>query len=162
MAFKAKKPAVLAVALVAVCGLALLQSRFCLCLTVGSSMLPTFKTGDLLIVDKKAYSRTEPRREDIVIARFRHDLVVKRIVALPGEEVEITAGALFVNGILIPESYVGETQRDFNIGKGKMFAGRFATLGDNRAIPAHQTVHPIVSKDQIIGRVLLSISLWPF
>ena len=114
--------------------------------------------GDLLLISRGHYSQAEPRRGDIVLARLDDELVVKRVVGLPGEEVEVKGAALYINGALIPERYTLTNSVQFDIAKGKLFPDRFATLGDNRGIPPIQSFHPIISKEQIVGKVILSIT----
>ncbi len=46
-----------------------------------------------------------------------------------------------------------------DVGKGSLNEGKFAVLGDNRDPPSSQTVHALVSKDQIVGKVVFSIRL---
>lgn len=94
-----------------------------------------------------------------MLARLHDDLVVKRVVGLPGEEVEVRDGALYINESFIPEPHALTNIVKFDIAKGKLFAGRFAILGDNRTIPPIQVFHPIISKDQILGKVILSINI---
>ena len=136
--------------------LLLLRLRYELALVVGRSMCPTLNPGNLLVVDKKPYRLTEPARGDVVLARYRGELVIKRIVALPGEEVELKHGQLFINGVSKPENHPVELGL-MNIGKGTMLMGRFATLGDNRSVPLAQAIHPIISKKNIVGKVVLSL-----
>jgi signal peptidase I len=132
-----------------------LHAHFQLTIVVGNSMLPTLKSGDVLLVDRLAYKNTEPHRGDIVIARYAAELIVKRIVGLPGEELEVRAGTLYINGTPHREGYrTGEGILD--VAKGKLFDGDFATLGDNRAIPAELAVHPILSRPDILGKVIFA------
>lgn len=152
----------------ALCGsllltLLVLRSDFQWVIVKGESMSPTFQTGDLLLVDKRAYRATEPQRADIVVARSRNELIVKRVVGLPGEEVEVQNGSLFINGIRSIESHPIQPG-ELTIEKGKLRDGRFALLGDNRALQFSQPIHALVSQDDIIGKVIFSIKLswlWP-
>src|SRR5262249_47316228 len=89
----------------ALCVLIGLRSRYELALAVGKSMLPTLASGDLLVVDKKAYCSKEPARGDIVLAEYRKELVIKRIIGLPGEEVEVKQGRLYINGVSRQENH---------------------------------------------------------
>jgi signal peptidase I len=131
------------------------HARFQLTIVAGDSMLPTLRSGDVLLLDRRAYQSTEPQRGDIVVARYSAKLIVKRIVGLPGEELEVREGTLYINGKPHREDY--RTKEGlFDVAKGKLFDGDFATLGDNRAIPAALAVHPILSKPDILGRVVLS------
>ena len=144
----------------AVCLVGLLRARFCLALVTGASMLPTLSPGDLLVVDKWAYRTVTPRRGDVVLARFRDELILKRIVGLPGEEVEVKAGRLHVNGTLIPEFY-GTNDGCLDIERGRLLEGRFAALGDNRTAVPEVIVVAIVSQERILGRVVFPVPLWP-
>ncbi|MBI4661910.1 MAG: signal peptidase I [Verrucomicrobia bacterium] len=134
------------------------RSHFRLTLVVGQSMLPTFSTGDLLLVDQQVYRNVEPRRGDIVVARYNEDLIVKRVVGLPGEEVELDKGRLCINGR--PTALGHSIQPGLlSIGRGKLLEQKFALLGDNRALPLSQVVHAVVARDQIVGQVIFSLRL---
>jgi signal peptidase I len=134
------------------------RSTYRLTLVSGDSMLPTLRSGDLLLVNKRAYERLEPNRDDIVVARYAGGLIVKRVVGLPGEELEVNRGRLFVNGARVPEHHSIFPGYLF-VGGGKMLPGDYATLGDNRAVPAATAVHPIVTKADILGKVVLVLKL---
>jgi signal peptidase I len=126
-----------------------------LVLVSGDSMLPTLLSGDLLLVSRDAYRDIDPRRGDIVVARHGRELIVKRVVGVPGEQVEVYRGRLRINGMEVPEDsplLPGE----LDIARGKLSPGRFALLGDNRSLSRDQIVHAVVSREQIIGRVILS------
>jgi signal peptidase I len=137
------------------------ETHFRLGLVLGRSMLPTFHTGDLLLVNKRAFDHADPQRGDIVLAKYHRQYVVKRIVGLPGEEVEVKRGTLYINGAPLAEYY--RSQPGYcDIAGGRLLNGKFATLGDNRALPPGVGIHPIVTKDQIVGKVVFSISPpWP-
>lgn len=134
-------------------GLLLAGRRFELILVVGDSMLPTFRNGNVLLVDRGAWRSTEPRRGEIVIVRRGTERLVKRVVGLPGEEVEVSTGKLRVNGALVSEPYP-VTPGALTIEKGRLGPGRFAVLGDNRSLPPEQLVHGIIPRDAFVGRVV--------
>jgi signal peptidase I len=136
-------------------GLGILRHRFRLGIVIGRSMLPTLAGGDLLIIDEQAYRGTRPQRGDIVVAHYVKNFVIKRIVAFGGETVEVRNGALYVNGSVLRENY-STIQGPCNIDKGRLFAGKLATLGDNRGIPACLAVYPIITQDRILGKVIYS------
>jgi signal peptidase I len=140
--------------------LSLFHFEFKLTIVMGESMLPTLKPGDVLLVDRRAYVNSQPRRGDVVVARYQKGLVVKRIVGLPGEQVEVKNGALFIDGVLEKENYLLE-QGPLNIAKGKLLDGYFATLGDNRAVPTVLAIHPILLQSEIVGKVIFSETLLP-
>lgn len=139
-----------------VCLSIVFKHQFHIAIVVGESMIPTFNSWDVLIVNKKSYRNADPQRGDIVIAHRRNELIVKRVVGLPGETVAVRKGILYVNGTRIPEQYI-LTHRTLDIGMGMLFPGKFALLGDNRDLPACLTVHTIATRNQILGKVCLSI-----
>jgi signal peptidase I len=118
-------------------------------------MLPTLEPGELLLVSRRAYQHTEPQRGDIVMARYGADFILKRIVGLPKEEVEVRHGTLYINGVAQQENH-GIQEGPLDVSKGKLLDGDYATLGDNRQIPAVLAIHPILSKTDIVGKVILS------
>ena len=75
------------------------------------------------------------------------------------EEVEIKEGMLFVGDSTVSENHPMKTG-PVNITKGRLFGGKFAILGDNRALPPGRIVHAIVTKDQMLGRVMFIIHPW--
>ena len=92
------------------------------------SMEGTLLVGDLLVLNKMAYGAplpgttlrmpgyTRPQRGDVVVFRAQHDTldVIKRLVALPGDTVEMRAAQLFINGVRQIEPYVRHTAPDGN------------------------------------------------
>ncbi len=141
--------------------LLVLWINFRLVIVKGTSMQPTFRTGDLLLVYKFAYRTTEPQRADIVVSRYRGDLIVKRVVGLPGEEVAVQSGSLLINGIQNIEGH-GIEPGELTIEKGKLLNGRFALLGDNRAFSVAEQIHAVVAKSDMVGKVIYSFGLrWP-
>ena len=132
------------------------RAHYRLVIVFGTSMLPTLKPGDVLVIDKRAYQQFEPGRGDIVVAHSAAGLVVKRVVGLPGEEVEVQKGKLYINGGLMNEKHLIEPGW-LDVETGTLLAGDFATLGDNRSIAAALAIHPIVTKADILGKVVLAL-----
>lgn len=104
------------------------------------SMEPTLRTGTLLVLDKVTLRLREPRRGDILSFRspVEKDVdLIKRVVGLPGETVELKEKSVFINGIQLDEPYVvhhragekleGDTIAAFVVPKDGWFV-----LGDNR------------------------------
>ncbi len=138
----------------------LFHHQFKFALVIGNSMLPTLKPGDLLVVNRQAYRKASPCRGDLVLGKYGKDWVVKRIVGLPGEEVEVKDGTLFINDLPKPENHPSEPG-PLSVRKGRLLAGDFATLGDNRSIPSILAVHPIFSRDEILGKVVFVQTILP-
>jgi signal peptidase I len=150
----------------AACGLlglsVALRMHFELALTSGNSMAPTLESGDLLLVERSFYQKADPHRGDVVLARLRGELITKRVVGLPHEEVELKQGTLYINGLPFLESHP-MCMGPLDIGKGMLCAGRYALLGDNRDVPITLLVHGVVPKEDIVGKIVWAIHFdrWP-
>lgn len=134
------------------------RAHFLLSLTVGDSMLPGLNSGDLLLVARRAYRVEPPRRGEVVIARQRAGLIVKRIVGLPGEEVEVREGMVYINQAPIQESHPIKPGV-LEIKPGKLGPGKYALLGDNRSLLLTHQFHAVVSRDQLVGKVVGRLKL---
>jgi signal peptidase I len=97
----------------------------------GPSMRPTLEPGQRLVV-VPAWLRP-PRRGDLVVVtdpRAPDRATVKRVVGLPGEEVELVAGRLHVDGRAVPEPYVRDPPAEHH--RWRTGAAQLVVLGDNR------------------------------
>lgn len=73
----------------------------------GSSMEPTFYTGERVFSEKMSYMFSSPKRGDVVIVHYPYSdttKMIKRVIGLPGETVEIREGAFYIDGELLDES----------------------------------------------------------
>lgn len=130
----------------------------------GLSMEPSLHNGQRLIVNKVVYNFHPPQRGDIIVFR-RPDspefTVVKRVIALPGEKVEIKRdGYVYVNGNdeALPEPYVGKRDRK-TYSLDRVPPGHYFVLGDNRAASLDSRYFGPVPREGIIGKAWISI--WP-
>src|SRR5688500_9663084 len=65
---------------------------------IGASMTPTYRDGTVNLVNRLAYSRRTPKRGDVVVLHDGDDLILKRIIAVPGETVSLEYGRIKING----------------------------------------------------------------
>jgi len=137
-------------------GAILFRQCYRLTIVVGESMLPTFRSGELLLVDRRAYRLRSPERGDVVLARYGSDIVLKRIVGLPGEKIEVKHGTVLVDGRAQSEEH-GIEAGPLDVGEGELSEDDYATLGDNRAVPASIAIHPVISEADLVGKVLMSL-----
>ncbi|MFQ5341620.1 MAG: signal peptidase I [Anaerolineae bacterium] len=139
----------------------LLQTTIQNTVVEGQSMEPNLISGQRLLVNKLAYRLGEPARGDIVVIdspRGTSEKLIKRIVGLPGETVELRGGRVYINGQLIEETYhpaVGMRPYPPTI----IPPGYYFLLGDNRDHSGDSRVWGSAPRDLIVGRVLVSI--WP-
>lgn len=122
-----------------------------------SSMEPTLKNGDHVIVNRLAYRNRTPARGDIVVFAFPKDpkrTFVKRVIALSGETVELRGNQVFINGGLVQEPYL--KPGDYPpYGPKTIPTGKVLVLGDNRRQSEDSRAWGLLSQDAIIGKVLM-------
>ena len=126
----------------------------------GSSMDPTLENGQIVVSIK-----TKKLKSGDVVAFWQgNKLLVKRVIASPGQKVDIDVnGKVFVDGKAISETYLdseslGNTDIDF---PHQVEESRWFCMGDNResSIDSRSAVIGDISKEQIEGKVLFSV--WP-
>ena len=97
------------------------------------SMIPTLKIKDRLIVTR-VHNPENLKEGDIVLFKndeFKDEILIKRLIGLPGDKIDIVEGVVFINGEQLKEDYVKNNEkytRAFEVPEGKYFF-----LGDNRA-----------------------------
>jgi signal peptidase I len=130
--------------------------------TDGVSMEPTYRSGDQVLVDKRAYRHALPRRGDLVVfhAPRTGDVTLKRAIGLPGDTVAIEDGALVVDGRRVVEPYADPDAIDsVYFGPVRVRPGTVFFLGDNRLDSRDSRDFGAVARGALIGRVRGLI--WP-
>ncbi len=132
------------------------------------SMLPTLEINDRLIVEKMSYRFREPTRGDVVVFKPTdtikaenptfNDALIKRIVGLPGETIEVKEGKVFVNGEAIVETYIEEAPA-YRWGPQEIAEDSYLVLGDNRNNSYDSHFWGFVPKKNLIGRA--AVRVWP-
>lgn len=133
----------------------------------GESMYPTLKENDYLLIDKVTYKIDKPERKDIVV--FRTNLLqengeakdlVKRVIAIEGDHIQIKNSNVYLNGNLLEEEYINDNYTDGNVDlivpKDKIFI-----MGDNREKSLDSRYYDVglIDYEEIIGKV--SVRLFP-
>jgi signal peptidase I len=128
----------------------------------GQSMEPTLHTYQRLVIEKISYHLHPPRRGDVVVLKLpepvTRDMLIKRVVGLPGETIEIRDGKVWINGVALTEKYLAVSTL------GSMAArvvpeGTVFVLGDNRGQSNDSRYFGPVALDQIVGHAVFSY--WP-
>ena len=124
----------------------------------GISMYPTLEDKEILILKKydKSYERFE-----IVVINYNDDMLVKRIIGLPGENIKYKNNKLYVDGKIVDEPLYLETN-DFSLkdlGYIKIPADYYLVLGDNRYNSTDSRIFGLIKSDDILGTTNLRI--WP-
>jgi len=137
------------------------------------SMLPTFEVNDRILADRASYSNTSPQRGDIVIFRPSDRLTemlqgampidaktvfVKRVIGLPGEEIEVRQGHIYINRQQFFEPYLTEAAR-YNWGPITVPPDAVILLGDNRNNAFDSHYWGALPQKNLLGRVIWRY--WP-
>jgi signal peptidase I len=128
----------------------------------GQSMEPNLHTDQRLVVEKVSYRFHGPHRFDIVVLKAPgqgEDLLIKRVIGLPGETIEFRDGQIYVDGELLDEPFIAqEVQSDRNrtitVPPLHVFV-----MGDNRNHSNDSRSFGPVPIENIVGRAW--ISYWP-
>ncbi len=134
---------------------------------------------DHLFVDKLTYHIWSPARGEIIVFRapktadveggYTHEnILIKRLIGVPGDMVEVRDGAVYVNGVMKNEPYIREPMEryqrsDANFGVGtpyKLKSNEYFMMGDNRNHSWDSRFWGPVTRDRIIGKA--SVLFWPF
>jgi signal peptidase I len=132
----------------------------------GISMLPTCSDQSVYWVNRLAYVWHEPRRGDVVALRFiqtddaisrlepPHVMLLKRIIALPGETVAFVNGRVLINGKILDEPYE-KIDCDWNCAPVTLGPDQYYVVGDNRSMPPEYHTHGKCERNRIVGKAML-------
>ncbi len=137
----------------------------------GASMEPNFHDHEYLIIDEISYRFNEPTRGQVIVFRYPKDpqeYFIKRIIGLPGEEVQIKDGrvkifnALYPEGTVLNEVYLPDGLGTYDNSESLIKVGdnEYFVLGDNRPASKDSRSFGPVDKAFITGKVLFRG--WPF
>jgi len=125
-------------------------------------MEPNLHTNQRLVVEKLSYRFHGPQRFDVVVLKVPSqgdDLLIKRVIGLPGETVEIQDGRVYVNGEPLEEPFLVDDTRPGRHGRVVVPPLHVYVLGDNRNHSNDSRSFGPVPIDNVVGRAW--ISYWP-
>ncbi len=126
----------------------------------GESMEPTLLSGEYVIVNRLSYRFAAPKRGDIIVFHPPPDPseeYVKRVIGLPGDEVEIKNNGVYINGQRLEESYIKVATTHDNT--WRVPAGQLFVLGDNRTNSSDSRDWGNVPMAYVVGKAILVY--WP-
>lgn len=135
---------------------------------VGQSMAGTLKGGNEILVNRFVYKVTNPKPNDIIVflpnGNEKAHYYVKRVVAVPGDRVQIESGILYVNGEPFAEETDVAPMEDPGMAAEEILLGdnEFFVLGDNRNNSEDSRYANIgtIKKEYIIGKAWLRVVPW--
>ena len=129
---------------------------------VETCMEPYYNEGEWLLASKATYWFQDPERGDVIILDPPFDteeVYIKRLIALPGDTIEVTDGLVYVNGIALEEPYIMEapayTYPPTELGEDEYFV-----LGDNRNNANDSHSGWTIGREDIIAKAWFIY--WPF
>jgi signal peptidase I len=128
----------------------------------GSSMEPNLHTDQRLVVEKISYRLHSPHRGDVVVIRMPDrgpELLIKRVIGLAGETIEVRSGVVYINGQALAEDYLVRSTSG-TYGPTTIPEGHVFVMGDNRGASNDSRVFGPVPLDRVVGRAW--VSYWPF
>lgn len=131
----------------------------------GDSMTNTFQNHDIVVEEKISYYFSEPKYGDVVIVNdvinpFENTgekkRLIKRVIGVPGDTIEVKNGVLLRNGKKIDEPYIKEKMEQ-DVDQVKVKKGTYYVMGDNRNNSLDSRILGSIPKDRIDGRIVLEL-----
>jgi signal peptidase I len=132
----------------------------------GPSMKESLYQNERIIVNKLAYRFGSVHRFDVVVfdrMNQEHDDLVKRVIGLPGDTVEMRDCVVFVNGEMLNEPYLSEDDKTNcgvdNMPLASLAPNTYFVMGDNRSESLDSRAFGAIEKTAIVGRA--TVRVWP-
>lgn len=127
----------------------------------GSSMEPTLHNNQYVLVDKLSYRLGIPQRGDVIVFHAPTEPgkdLIKRIIGLPGEKIEIQQGKIYINDQLMDPRYQLNTYT-YSLPSQVIGQDQYFVLGDNRGNSNDSHIWGLLPRENIVGKAW--ITLWP-
>jgi signal peptidase I len=128
---------------------------------LGSSMEPTLQNNQFLVVNRLDYRLRRPQRGDIIVFQDPQSAdrkLIKRVIALPGETIEVMTGQVLIDGQALDEPYITSPGR-YSFAPVLLPEGEYYVLGDNRNNSSDSHMWGNLPRDNIVGKAWLRY--WP-
>lgn len=128
----------------------------------GDSMYPTLKNKDIMILNRIGYKDKKFDRFDIVVIKEEKKKIIKRVIGLPGEKVQILDGFVYINGKKLEDDVIKTEMKYAGLANNviELTSDEYFVLGDNRNDSSDSRIIGPINKNQILGRTKLTI--FPF
>lgn len=136
----------------------------------GASMDETLHDKEVLLLSKITYKLDTIKRYDIVVIKDKDDdYIIKRVIGLPGDNIEYKDNILYINGKKSKKTFTKDITEDFTLEdickinedncKKEIPKGKYLVLGDNRDVSADSRTKGLIDRNQITGKTVFR--LWP-
>lgn len=136
----------------------------------GDSMDETLHDGEVLLLSKISYKLSDIDRYDVVVVKdIDDDYIIKRVIGMPGDDVEYKDNKLYIDGKKVNKSFTNDETTDFSLDdiceinnddcSNGIPSDKYLLLGDNRDVSADSRVKGLIDEDQIMGKTIFR--LWP-
>ena len=131
----------------------------------GPSMNTTLADGEIVVLNKIEYRKKDIERYDVIVVKIDGKKIVKRVIGLPNEVIEIKDNKIYADGKELDNSFASTETDDFDlseIGLVKIPGDSYFVLGDNREVSLDSRYSEVgtIKKNQIVGKA--AIIIWPF
>ena len=131
---------------------------------VGPSMSSTLESQDIVLLSRSHYRLFDMKRFDVIAFEYADTkYLIKRVIGLPGDEVEYKNNTLYVNDEIVEEDFLdGHQTENFSLvsmGYETIPEGKYLVLGDNRENSLDSRSFGLIDEEDILGKV--SIKIWP-
>ena len=130
----------------------------------GDSMNPTLKDGDIMLLNEIGYKTGGVDRFDIVVIDTEDDVIIKRVIGLPGDRIKYVDNKLYINDKEIEEPFEHDVTHNFELlelGIDNVPKDKYFVLGDNRGNSKDSRIIGFIDANQIRGNVIKTV-LFPF
>jgi signal peptidase I len=115
----------------------------------GASMTPTYRDGSVNFINRLSYTKHPPMRGDVIVLQDGPDLILKRVIAIPGEHVALQNGVFYINGEPLVDEF-SKWRVNWEVESVTLGKDEYYVIGDNRSC----SIFGKFDRTKILGKVV--------